>query len=1011
MLRDLYSNSTTNAMELKLLGIPVLMLNGKNIEIKRKKVRALLYYIAANDRGVSREELIDVLWSSQDIEAAQHNLSSNLYALKKVLPGAIIMHDNNIKLHTGVKVDVCEFSNIISVIDAKKCQELLRLYQGKFLKGFSLSNNQRFEEWQITKGDQYLQIAINASAFIGKSLIDEGLYTKSLEILSDAIEWDPLREDLYRLYMQACYLNGNRPGASIAYQRLLHVLDEELGIPPMPETIEIYASIVQDTYLQKNSFSKPSETLKTNEAKAKLPFVGRESELSEMKALSSEYLVVILGSAGIGKTRLCQEFASRTNHKLIRVACKELEQTAPYFPFIKGIRSMTYDTDWKLNAPLLRSEIPSIWWNTLCALIPEVDPQFNSKTSISEDPHIFWEAIYQFFLALSRIRPFVLLLDDLQWADHSSLSLLQYMACQENREKLIIIGTQRTYCTSESLNKALDSIDGEGKLRTIELPLLRAEDISAITAHYLDTDTASTLVVRLQEVSHGNPCILVAIIRYLMRKDYAAGGEMSLSQDLIESEHIPKAVRSYYNVTVGRLQPKELRFLEAAAIIETAFDFTMIPPVAMLDESSAQEALEGLLSKGMIQVKGNGKYGFEQIMLRELIREQLGEKSRAYHLRIAQEMESDRSVKFKTNAHIIAFHYMNSNQPEKSATYAVIAGDHASQLGSYNEAIDHYIMAAEYLSGIELLSVLESLASKYVKHGECEKAVRTRKRAAEIAKRDGYISLFEFFSASAIVTSWGDFSELTRGIVPLYKHEPDSILMKHYDKAEQSVASMPDDNFLMRIKIGKAIYLLCIREFNGAIKCYQQLLEIMERSDSAQNTIQLILFAKMQICSCMLALGDSAVDAYVEDGYAQAWEVNAVEYIPMFMILRNAILQRQKRFNEAEALLDQAQTLIEKVKNNYVTCAIQIQKSYILVHRSEIEAACVLLRSTRTLARNIDARHLWVQAWLRLLPLLEDPESEQDLNELIDFALSVGDTGLLNNIYSLLKGIDKNRSY
>ncbi|KAF5038675.1 hypothetical protein DSECCO2_551780 [anaerobic digester metagenome] len=100
---------------------------------------------------------------------------------------------------------------------------------------------------------------------------------------------------------------------------------------------------------------------------------------------------------------------------------------------------------------------------------------------------------------------------------------------------------------------------------------------------------------------------------------------------------------------------------------------------------------------------------------------------------------------------------------------------------------------------------------------------------------------------------------------------------------------------------------------------------------------------------------------------------------------------------------------MEKVKNNYVTCAIQIQKSYILKHRGEIEAARTLLRSTRTLARSIDARHLWVQAWLRLLPLLEDPESEQGLSELTDFVLSVGDTELLNNIHSLIN-IDKNNA-
>jgi ATP/maltotriose-dependent transcriptional regulator MalT len=151
----------------------------------------------------------------------------------------------------------------------------------------------------------------------------------------------------------------------------------------------------------------------------------------------------------------------------------------------------------------------------------------------------------------------------------------------------------------------------------------------------------------------------------------------------------------------------------------------------------------------------------------------------------------------------------------------------------------------------------------------------------------------------------------------------------------------------------------------------------------------------------MLVIGNHAASDYIEDGYAQARDVNAIEYIPPFIVLKNALLQRQNQFDEADSLLAQAQDLAVKMRNTYVCCEIQIQMANNLIRRGETESARSMLREARDLAQRISARHLWVQAWRGLLPLIEDPGTEPGREDLLDFAASVGDTELADTIRAL----------
>ncbi len=166
-------------------------------------------------------------------------------------------------------------------------------------------------------------------------------------------------------------------------------------------------------------------------------FVGREREMGELnkaldEALSGQgRLVMLVGEPGIGKTRTAQELASRAEAQGAQVLwgrCYEGEGAPPYWPWVQTLRVWVE----RSNADTLQSQMRASAAN-IAEIVPELRdklPDLNPPPALEPESARFrlFDSIATFFKNASRSNPIVLVLDDLHWADRSSLLLLEFVA-------------------------------------------------------------------------------------------------------------------------------------------------------------------------------------------------------------------------------------------------------------------------------------------------------------------------------------------------------------------------------------------------------------------------------------------------------------------------------------------------------------------------------------------------------------------------------------------------------
>jgi len=162
------------------------------------------------------------------------------------------------------------------------------------------------------------------------------------------------------------------------FRECLRVLQEELGAPPLEETVELYEQIKAGKLdaVEPHRALAPIVPVQFDSA-AKLPLVGRQDELAQIQAIYSgieknSKLVLVEGEAGIGKTRLVEEFLARSSANALQARCYPGESTVAYRPWIDALRNTLAGS--KASAKL--EELQSIWLTEAARLLPEISDLF-----------------------------------------------------------------------------------------------------------------------------------------------------------------------------------------------------------------------------------------------------------------------------------------------------------------------------------------------------------------------------------------------------------------------------------------------------------------------------------------------------------------------------------------------------------------------------------------------------------------------------------------------------------
>ena len=325
---------------LHLLGSPRLEREGTPVGIQRRKVMALLIYLAVTGKSHPRDSLAALFWPENDQTSARAALRRTLSELQKILGGKrILVEQDSIGLeHTSdLWLDINEFHTCLTAYRAHghhpddpcpdcltALTEAVSLFKDDFVAGFTLSDSPEFDEWQILQAEILHRELIGALSRLVLGHTADGEIGPAIVAARRWLALDPVDEAAHRHLMQLYTWNSQRSEALRQYQECVRILERELGVPPLEETTRLYEHIrtQKDLHLPEG-VTAPIPTISSKPATPQrrlnnLPvqltsFIGRAAELAAVREEISRpevHLLTLTGPGGVGKTRLSLEVAT-----------------------------------------------------------------------------------------------------------------------------------------------------------------------------------------------------------------------------------------------------------------------------------------------------------------------------------------------------------------------------------------------------------------------------------------------------------------------------------------------------------------------------------------------------------------------------------------------------------------------------------------------------------------------------------------------------------------------------
>ncbi|MBD3887155.1 AAA family ATPase [Phormidium tenue FACHB-886] len=380
-------------------------------------------------------------------------------------------------------------------------------------------------------------------------------------------------------------------------------------------------------------------------------------------------MLLLLGEAGIGKTRLLEEIArtvEATRGYVLWGRGFAAEMVRPYGAWIDGIRSIARDHDLSLPAALE-------------FLLPQVEPIMNasadSPPAYLQDRSSLFDAVVQWLAQLAvRNRLVVILLDDIQWLDEASTALLHYAVRLLSRLPILFACAARPseLQANESIAKVIQILRRERHLQSLTVaPLDQAQ--TAALMQSIDPGFDQGWVPRIFAESGGNPLFILEIARSRLQQDGSIENLESLIQDRLLQ--LDEATRE---------------LLPWAAALGRSFNPTTL--ARLTDRSPIQllAAMEQLEQQGIIRpgtVNGGIGYDFAHDIVRQVAYQQLSiPRRRLLHCQIAQTLQQDTID--DTASSDIAHHAALCGDHALATTASLMAAQRSLKLFAYAEAAE-----------------------------------------------------------------------------------------------------------------------------------------------------------------------------------------------------------------------------------------------------------------------------------------------------------------------------------
>ncbi|WP_374562880.1 AAA family ATPase [Ideonella sp.] len=542
------------APRVRLLGLPRLQWPDGRQHLLQRRDAALLALLAL-EGAMPRSRAATRIWPDADAEGARNNLRQRLFRLRRTAERDVVHAGDVLSLADGIEHDL--------QAPAQHLGDDPQGMGGELLGTLDYSDCAELAEWVGAARERWRGTRAQALASIATRLEESREIERALAYAHRLLEDDPLQEPAHRRVMRLHYLRGDRAAALAAYARLVKLLALELRAEPEHETRTLAGLIEQGGALP-HAAARPLPPAVLRPPR----LIGRERELQALEAAWHDgAAVVVLGEAGIGKSRLLGDFAA-TRGLHVAVGARASDAPVPYALLARLLRALPAPqalADWA------RSE--------LARLLPEwgapppgrLDPLHLRAATAA----LLADAVAQASGAAASPTPLCIVIDDLHFADAATLEALPALLGEAQGVRWLL-GSRPQAEGPPALANCLAALEA---LEALDQPALQPFELSPLDAAAVHAFVASlelpgidpqVWAPALWKRSGGNPLFLLETLRALLRDDHAA------SPDELPT---PAPLARLIERRLDRLRPPALRLARLAALAGGDFDIELAAAV------------------------------------------------------------------------------------------------------------------------------------------------------------------------------------------------------------------------------------------------------------------------------------------------------------------------------------------------------------------------------------------------------------------------------------------------
>jgi class 3 adenylate cyclase/tetratricopeptide (TPR) repeat protein len=432
-------------------------------------------------------------------------------------------------------------------------------------------------------------------------------------------------------------------------------------------------------------------------------FVGREDELRLLmsrweRTLDGEgQVALIMGEAGIGKSRLVRCFSERiaaTPHTWLQSAAGVFSQNTPFFPIAEMLRQALTSRGAEskqeqlaqLEAVIERAGLQSSEAVPLIAPLIDVSVPAKyppSRLSPDQQRRRLLATLVELALGTARMQPTVIAIEDLHWADPSTLELVQLLVEQGERARLFLIYTARPEFHVQWPLRAHHT--------QITLNRLSARNVRVMVREVAARKALSDeIVAAVVERTGGVPLFVEELTRAVLES----------GNTMVTGREIPVTLHDSLMARLDRLGPgKEV--VQIGAVIGEEFTYELLHAIHPLGEEELQRALRNLADAELVYVRGiapEATYLFKHALIRDAAYEALlKSRRRDLHRQVADTIQKHFTPLSEAHPEVLARHWTEAGETEAAITQWSKAGQAFQARHAFREALESYQQAVALL--------------------------------------------------------------------------------------------------------------------------------------------------------------------------------------------------------------------------------------------------------------------------------------------------------------------------